>query len=77
MEKVKIKIKSMPSVSEGPKSVHIEKLDNGYVISCYGGNEQKKFVKSLVKSGPFLERLLGASGKSAKELDEMTEVEED
>lgn len=67
-----------PQYAEGPKAVHVEKIKNGYVVrTCGMGQEESQFVQDLAKTPEIMSRLLGVKGKSARDLEKMTEVGEE
>lgn len=71
-------MKGASEMPEGPKAVHVEKIDNGFIVkTCGYGKEETKFVKDLASTPTIMARLLGVKGeKNADQLSKMTKVEE-
>lgn len=78
MSKIKVSVLKSPLKETAAKSVHIEKLENGFVVrTCGLDGEQSEYVKNLASTPSIISRLMGIKDKSGKEIEEITDVEEE
>jgi hypothetical protein len=75
----KIKIKIGEPKDTVPQHVCIDKIDNGFIISGFDGDkETREFVKNLASAPSILARIFKLKGsKSGREIEDMTETEEE